>query len=327
MRYVLGLDQGGTKTHAMIADENGVILGMGQSKGACHSSQGMDAAMAQIELAIRQAVEQSGVTMDLITAMYGGLTGIDWEYEKELLTVELRKRFGIENTHAVNDCIIAFRAGTDSEQGCVLCAGTGFNCAVRKSKTEEFAFGFYIADEHQGGGALGQKTIQAVINAESGLGEPTLLSEKLLKRFQVPNVDELLYRVVTGSIGSQDKLQLPLLLEQAALENDPVALQILADYGRDTARYAIAGMRRLGLLETALDVVLSGSVFKCRAPVLRDTVISEIHKFAARANIINCRYEPIVGAVLLALEELGRPLSREIYENIESASGRFPVLR
>lgn len=327
MRYVLGLDQGGTKTHAMIADENGVILGMGQSKGACHATQGMDAAMTQIDLAIRQATQQSQIGLESVAAIYAGLTGIDWDYEKELLTAELKKRFGVENTNAVNDSIIALKAGTQNEKGCVLCVGTGFNCAVRKSKAEEFVFGYYVAEEHQGGGALGQKTIQAVLDAEVGLAEPTALTDMLFARFQVSNAGQLLYQVVTGAISSQDKLGLPLLLGQAAMQNDPVALRILFEYGRDISKYAIAGMKRLDLLEEDLDVVLSGSIFKCKVPVLQDAVTAAIHKFAARANIINCRYEPIVGAVLLALEEINGPLSQKVYKNIETASEKFPILR
>lgn len=327
MRYVVGLDQGGTKTHAMVADEKGTILGMGQSEGACHSSHGMDIAMARIEQAIHLAIKQADISMGSVAAIYGGLTGIDWDYEKELLTDELRKRFSIENTHAVNDCMIALRAGTSSEKGCVLCAGTGLNCAVRKNSGQEFLFGYYIADQHQGGGALGQKVIHAVLDAEVGMAEPTKLTEMLLKRFHVADVNQLLYQVVTGGISSQDKLELPPLLEQAAMQNDPVALKILAGYGREIAKYAIAGMRRLGLLEEEIEVVLSGSIFKCKAPILQDAVISQIHQFAARAKIINCRYEPIVGAVLLALEELNKPLSPEVYKNIEAAAESFAILR
>ena len=30
MRYVLGIDQGGSKTHAVIADQEGRLLGMGK---------------------------------------------------------------------------------------------------------------------------------------------------------------------------------------------------------------------------------------------------------------------------------------------------------
>ncbi|MBQ8954023.1 MAG: hypothetical protein IJ048_07890 [Clostridia bacterium] len=45
MKYVLGIDQGGTKTHALVSDENGRILGVGRDVGGCHSIDGMEQAM------------------------------------------------------------------------------------------------------------------------------------------------------------------------------------------------------------------------------------------------------------------------------------------
>ncbi|MBO5646264.1 MAG: hypothetical protein J6S59_04000 [Clostridia bacterium] len=40
MKYVLGLDQGGSKTHAAVANDRGELLGIGTSFGACHSVNG-----------------------------------------------------------------------------------------------------------------------------------------------------------------------------------------------------------------------------------------------------------------------------------------------
>ena len=327
MRYVLGIDQGASKTHAMIADEQGVILGLGQSGGACHSTHGMERAMGLIEEAVREALEQSGLAIGQITAMAAGMTGLDWSFEQDLLSRELQRRFPALEVSVVNDCIIALRAGTDQESGCVLCAGSGLNCAVRKDREHEYVFGFYIADEYQGGTALGHRAVQAVLDAGCGLEQPTLLTGMLLDYFGLDSVDRLLYQCVTGTIGPRETIKLPPLLEQAAEQNDTVALQILSRYGREIARYVVAGMRRLEMLDAPVDVVLSGSIFKCKLPVLQDAVAAEIHRFAAHAKIVNCRYEPIVGAVLLALEKLHDPLPPSVYRNIEAASARFNIIR
>ena len=327
MRYVLGIDQGASKTHAMVADESGVVLGMGQSGGACHSSHGMERAMGELQEAARQALAQSGLDAGQLSAVTAGMTGLDWDFEKELLTKELQARFPCKRVSVVNDCIIALRAGTSKESGCVLCAGSGLNCAVRKNREQEYVFGFYIADKDQGGTALGQRAVQAVLDAECGLGEPTALTGMLLEYFGLSSVDELLYQTVVRRIGPGETIKLPPLLEQAAAQNDPVALHIFSRYGYDIARYAVAGMRRLGMLGDPVDVVLSGSIFKCKLPILEEAVASEIHRWAARAVVVNCRYEPIVGAVLLALEELQNPLSPLVYRNMEAASQQFPIVR
>ena len=61
MKYILGIDQGGTKTAAVIADENGNILGLGIDIGACHASDGMDYAMEKIYNACQQAFKKANI--------------------------------------------------------------------------------------------------------------------------------------------------------------------------------------------------------------------------------------------------------------------------
>ena len=41
MKYVLGLDQGGTKTNAAIADLQGNLLGLGTAQGSLHTYKGL----------------------------------------------------------------------------------------------------------------------------------------------------------------------------------------------------------------------------------------------------------------------------------------------
>ncbi len=327
MKYVLGIDQGGTKTHAMIADENGNVLGLAQSGGACHSTQGLSVSMNMVEEAVEAALKQSGITLSQISAVTAGMTGLDWKEEKVLLTQALQKLFPAQSIQVVNDCIIAMRAGTHKKRCCVLCAGTGLNCAIRKDDTQEFIYGFYISEEHQGGYALGKKTLQKIFDAEVGLQPPTLLTEMLLEFFQVADVTTLLKRTVTGGIDTGKKTEIPLLLEQAAEKNDMLALHILEEYGRSIARYVIGGLKRFDMLSEEIEVILSGSIFKLKLPVLLDALSAEIHRFAVHAKIINCRYEPIVGAVLMALEQLPKPFSPQIYENIDAAKSKFRIER
>lgn len=55
VKYVIGIDQGASKTHAIVSDEYGIVLGMGKSYGACHSSDGMTHAITAVKEAVDQA--------------------------------------------------------------------------------------------------------------------------------------------------------------------------------------------------------------------------------------------------------------------------------
>lgn len=67
MRYILGIDQGGTKT-AAIMNKEGVICGIGYASGAYFPVQGIGHAVRMMEQAINQAMEQAGISMRILRA-------------------------------------------------------------------------------------------------------------------------------------------------------------------------------------------------------------------------------------------------------------------
>ncbi|NLC33465.1 MAG: ATPase, partial [Clostridiales bacterium] len=63
MRYVLGIDQGGSKTYAMVADEQGELLSFGSAGGASHFASGLESAIKTICDASWQAIHGAGITL------------------------------------------------------------------------------------------------------------------------------------------------------------------------------------------------------------------------------------------------------------------------
>ena len=96
----------------------------------------MARAMAAVAEAAGQACAEAGIAPGTVTAAAGGLTGVDWPDEADLVRKALADTLLIpaERIQVVNDCLIALRAATSSPAGCILCAGTGLNCAVRDGR-------------------------------------------------------------------------------------------------------------------------------------------------------------------------------------------------
>ena len=164
MAYFMGIDQGGSKTAAIIGDEHGHILGMGISFGAVHSVNGMKKAMQAAKNAVDEALHQADLDYSDIYGIYGGISGIDWDYETDLIIAAMREAFPIPRISIVNDCLIAMRAATSSEKCATICAGSGVNCAVRNGK-KQIVFGYYIPDDLQGGFSIGSAAVQRVFDA------------------------------------------------------------------------------------------------------------------------------------------------------------------
>lgn len=329
MTFVLGIDQGASKTQAIVTDGEGRILGTGSSFGACHSNNGMEAAMEAVRDASQQALDAARLSANQMTRIAAGMTGVDWPHETPLLHQALCSLFTVapEKVIVVNDCLIALRAGTSRPSGVILCAGTGLNCAVRHEDGREFTFGFYITDDCQGGTALGYRVLQAVFDSACGICGATSLTPPVLAHFGCETVDHLLHRQVTGNLPKPLIRQLPLLLEEAALAGDAVSCALLDAFGRDIAQYVVAGLRRFDMLLEETEVVLSGSVFKCRAPQLSAAVKEVILSSAPRAVIRESIYEPVIGAALLALDSLENTDATLIAHNIAQDAQMYGLLR
>jgi hypothetical protein len=56
-------------------------------------------------------------------------------------------------------------------------------------------------------------------------------------------------------------------------------------------------------------------------------MIADIHLAAPKARLVNARYEPVVGALLLGLEAAGIAAEPVVKENIERGCREFHLLR
>jgi hypothetical protein len=116
------------------------------------------------------------------------------------------------------------------------------------------------------------------------------------------------------------------LVAEAAQQGDWKAIEILKEAGCELGQLATAVIKRLGMESDEFVVVPFGGVFKAGELVLgsfRETVLS----VSPGALVARPRFEPVVGAVLLALNELGVEIGHPIIDAIERSSTSFPACR
>jgi N-acetylglucosamine kinase-like BadF-type ATPase len=324
--FVLGIDQGNTKTHAVICDQSGQILALGQTGGGLHYLTSLDEQMRSLKLAVTNALNQISVTPETISVLYGGLTGADWPHEVVQLTEKVQSLHLAARVCIVNDAYVALRGGSAGNSGVVLIAGTGGNCAIISPDGEKFLYHYYQEDELQGGSAIGRAALNAIYRTETGRGPTTLLTDIVLDHLALSNVDKLLEMDVTHRLPIPISQLAPLVFE-AANKNDETACLIIRKLAKGLAELVTAGLVRFRMTELPVEIILSGSIFKANNPILFNTLKKQIHKVAFRAQLIQARYEPVVGAALLALETAGVVISPEIYTNIERTSAKHGLIR
>ena len=296
MKYILGIDQGGTKTAAAIMNETGEIIGQGISSGAYYPVEGPDSAFEKVEEAVAQAEGQAGISREEITVAIAGITGADWEGDTLYVSEKLKKILEISDLHAYNDAVIALYCGSVEACDMVLCAGTGMNAAVRTGEDTYFVFGDYIEESMQGGSALARRAIRKVFDAQIGLGKETGLTEVFLKFAGETSVDRLLHRyMMEDGFSSEIRYLVPEILETAA-RGDFVAGRLTEEYGRRMAEYISVGLARVSVLDRERKVILAGSVWKGKNNLLTRQVMQCVKEQENNVKIILADQDPVVGA-------------------------------
>ena len=132
MRFVLGVDGGNTKTLALIAREDGVILGSGRAGcGDIYGATSPAAAIIEIERAVNTALAEACIPPTELTTSVFSLAGADWAEDFAFLEDAMRTRGYGRNMMVVNDAMGALRAGSPDGTGVVVACGTGAAIGAR----------------------------------------------------------------------------------------------------------------------------------------------------------------------------------------------------
>jgi N-acetylglucosamine kinase-like BadF-type ATPase len=321
MRVVLGVDAGGSKTHAVVVDESGAVLGFGKGGVGNHQSHGLEAALKQIAKAVNRALQAAQVPAEQVELGCFCLAGADLPEDYKLLQSAVEE-FGLAQRVVIkNDTLAALRSGLSRSWGVVVICGSGFNAAGRGPDGGEIVLPGLgpISGDWGGGGALSIEMIRAVMRSWDGRGQPTRLTRLVLDALGQSTEEELLAALYHRRMAHKKILDLTPLLFEAADAGDEVACKLVTEMGVEVGVTAAALLCRLDLTATDSEVVLGGSVFKGKGPLLVDTAARWVHQTAPAARIVQPRLEPVGGAALLALELAGIEVTSQTNARMEKS--------
>lgn len=318
MSIYLGVDAGGSKTHAVITDAHGRVLGKGVSGNGNHQL-GKDRAERNIRQACEDALKEAGLTQEEIKIAYFGLAGADREPDYVILKPMIAS-LGFKRHYITCDTIIGMRAGTSQFNGAAIICGNGFNSAARNTKGDELqygGFGFSFGDGFAGGSGLSTLAFRAMIRAWDERGPKTMLTDLVMEHMQGDSVEALYEDVLYERRDVPSDLVKTLFT--AASQGDQVAIDILEREGAEMGNAVTALIRRLNMTEEQFDVVYIGSVLnKGTSPHLTNAIERVVKSQAPNARCVHLQSDPVAGAILSALDMDGVKLDAETEAKLKS---------
>jgi glucosamine kinase len=191
---VVGIDGGGSKTHAIVADESGNSLGEATGPGSAVKPGEEEASAEVIATAAREALENAGVADVTPRVLCVGVAGVGRENAKEALWQALVGREIASETLVLPDTAIALEDAFGDGPGVLLIAGTGsaaFGRSPAGTTGRCGGWGPIIGDE--GSGAwIGRRALSIVSAAADGREAQTALTGAVLTAAEVNEVTELI---------------------------------------------------------------------------------------------------------------------------------------
>lgn len=305
MRYFLGVDIGNTKSHALIADENGHSVGFGKAGPGSWEAVGWEDARTALHDIVEQAVANSGIQRAQIAGAGFGYAGYDWPEDRpgHMAMIE---SLGLDQTpYALgNDTLVGLVAGAREGWGVVVAAGTSNNCRGRDRYGREGRITGAGSWFGENGGAVEivNKAVQAVSASWTRRGPKTALSEAFVNQTGATDV----YDLLAGLVRERYHLSAAaaVLVFAVAAAGDPVAQEIITWSGHELGTLALGVINQLDFAAESFDVVLSGSLYKGGESLI-EPMRKTIHAVAPGANLVRLQVPPVVGGVLLGMEQLG----------------------
>jgi N-acetylglucosamine kinase-like BadF-type ATPase len=300
MRVYIGIDGGGTKTRTIILTSEGAILADMITHGSNVNHYGWERfseIMKELFLKIREKIPQEAT----VAAMYLGLAGVDrpkmWQNVYEFV----QEHWPGVMVGLGHDAMPALVCASGKLEGVVLIGGTGaFAFGINEAGQQGRVGGWgYLLGDEGSGYDIGRRALQMVMRRYDYRGVDTLLINKVLEKYKIPSLGELVPIVYSKDFTRNTIAEVATLVFDAYDEGDETARQLLTQAADELYGLVDVLLKRLPFPRGGrISVVLTGGLFHKGSPLIQ-MIRARLHD---RAEVVRMERPPAVGSVILALQ-------------------------
>ena len=320
--FVLGVDGGGTKTMTAIADLNGELRGFGQGGPSNHDDLGAEIVGENIAAAIQQARKMAGMGDLPFASAFLGMAGVVTEKDRSAIRQIMLnlKVVDIDHIEIDHDCRIALAGGLSGRPGIVLITGTGSSCFGINATGDTWisgGWGHLISDEGSGYW-LGLQALRITAGVDDGQIPHSLLYEQVRSHLNLSDTRELMYRLYVQGLSRAEIAAMAPLVIKSARHGDSAALRLLEQAADDLADCVFAAAHQLNLSSGVCEIVQTGGLLNAGDIYLQPLRSAILHKIPEACFSLP-ELSPVLGACLLAMQNLGITIDEHINQSLQKA--------
>jgi N-acetylglucosamine kinase-like BadF-type ATPase len=234
------------------------------------------------------------------------MAGLDSAHEEAEFHAAAKARGWARSTHVGNDTFAVLRAGTERGWGVAVVCGAGINCVGVSPDGRHARFPALgtISGDWGGGYDVGLAALHAAARSEDGRGPRTSLEGSVPAYFGLGAPHEVAEAIHRRRLDARRLEELPPLVFAEA-ERDEVAAGIVERLAGEVVALARVALQRLELEHEPTEVLLGGGLLQAANGRLLSSIQNGVREVAPAAVVRQAGSPPIVGAGLLALDEVG----------------------
>jgi N-acetylglucosamine kinase-like BadF-type ATPase len=302
MRWIIGVDGGGTKTVACAANLSGRVLARVEKGPANYHTIGLAAFAGLVADLVADLECVTGLDRIGLALVSLGLAGADRPRDRGLLLAALEELALGCPCLIDSDARIALAAGLgDAAEGVVLIAGTGSIAYGRTGSGEIIragGWGHLVSDEGSGYD-IGRQAIARGLRAMEGRDTPSGLLAKVMESLGVADIAALIAFIYSPA-AKADIAALAATVIAAAAAGDELAADILHRAGDELAALVLSVVARGFPGPHPVPVAAYGGLL-LHSPLLRRHLAARL---AGRAQLLPPGPEPVMGALKIGYEYL-----------------------
>ncbi|MCB1023345.1 MAG: hypothetical protein KDB79_03090, partial [Acidobacteria bacterium] len=260
----LGVDGGGTKTHAVILSAKREIVSEGFSGPSNPLRVGIETAAKNIRSAVVAACDKISKSPSDIVCASLGLAGVRRSDLREQIRLRVRQMLGVKMVTVVTDAEIALYGTTLGKPGLVIISGTGSICFGKDERGNTATAGGWgpIAGDEGGGVSIAKQGLQAIAKSLDGRGRDTRLKDVAAEYFRASTPEDLIIAIYSPQMDNRKLAGFAKFVIETAKEDDEIAVEILSIAGFELGLAAYAVIKKLDMKDNEVPIGTVGSIFK-----------------------------------------------------------------